>query len=164
MRERASRARSRYPRRSPRLEPRARYAIAGRRPGSVDFLFLVVLFRRLFAFFQLVVVEIGLLRLRGALLTELRRVLVGNRLEQRRAPRGTRRGRRRVVGLGVLLVRSALGTDRVGLTEVVELRVAVEALVLFTELGHFPLERRPNLAREFSGVNRPRPRFPTRAS
>src|SRR5262245_21712869 len=119
-------------RRFPRFDPSPRRAsradAAGDRP--VDLAFLSAALGRLFAFLELVVVEVAFrLGFGRSLFTELRRVLVGDRLEKHRAARRTRRRRRRVVGLRVLLIRPALRTDRLGLAEVVELRVTVEALV-----------------------------------
>src|SRR5580765_5153710 len=124
-------ARPIWRRRSPTLEPSPRYATLARgsvlfflRPRRLDFLvFLELGF----------VVTLFFFRGRN-LFPELVGVLLGDRLHDHGAARGPRRGRRGLVGAGVFLVGAALGTDRVRLAEVVELRAAVETLVFFSEI------------------------------
>src|SRR5262249_31095747 len=137
-RESSATARSIWRRRSPTLEPSPRYAVLGAasvlffplrpRPLRLGFLVLVEL---------VVVVTVVFFRGRH-LFPELVGVLLGDRLHDHGPARGPRRGRRGLVGPGVLLVGAALGTDRFRLAEVVKLRAAVVTLVFLSEIRHLP--------------------------
>src|SRR5215470_11818005 len=114
--------------------------------------FLAFFFFGLVVFAELVVLVV-LFRCR-TFLAEFVCLLVRNRFEDRRPAGRPRRRSGRILSSGLFLIRAALGADRLGLAEVVELRSAAVTLKLFSEIGHFPPKRRPNLACEFSGVNR----------
>src|SRR5215472_1430783 len=114
--------------------------------------FLAFFFFGLVVFAELVVLVV-LFRCR-TFLAEFVCLLVRNRFEDRRPAGRPRRRSGRILSSGLFLIRAALGADRFGLAEVVELRSAAVTLKLFSEIGHFPPKRRPNLACEFSGVNR----------
>src|SRR5262249_60413163 len=66
------------------------------------------------------------------LFPELVGALLGDRLHDHGPAREPRRGRRGLVGPGVLLVGAALGTDRFRLAEGVKLRAAVVTLVFLS--------------------------------